>query len=269
MVRVCSKDTLPIVIGGDFNIPRRPDEKNNVNFDDRWPFMFNAVIDSLYLREIEMTGMKFTWANHLGNQTFEKLDRILVCADFEYKFPHTTVHALTREISDHTPLLLSTNNLSPTYQPQFKFELGWLLRDRFCDMVKNVWQETVVNSSPIERWQTKIRKLHQHLRGWARNVSGTYKKEKKDILNKLDDLDRKAESATLSQPELDLRHVLNVKLADLLREEELKWYQRAKAKHLLEGDANTKYYHLLANGRHHKTRIFQLEDENSTITTDA
>jgi len=256
MVRVCSKDTLPIVIGGDFNILRRPDEKNNVNFNDRWPFMFNAVIDSLNLREIEMTGRKFTWANHLQNQTFEKLDRILVCTDFEYKFPHTTVHALTREISDHTPLLLSTNNPSPTYQPQFKFELSWLLRDGFCDMVKNVWQETVVNGSPIERWQTKIRKLHQHLRGWARNVSGSYKKEKKDILNKLDDLDKKAESATLSQPELDLKHVLNVKLAELLREEELKWYQRAKAKHLLEGDANTKYYHLLANGRHRKTRIF-------------
>ena len=231
--------------------------------------MFNAVIDSLNLREIEITGRKFTWANHLQNQTFEKIDRILVCTDFEYKFSHTTVHTLTREISDHTPLLPSTNNPSPTYQPQFKFELSWLLRDGFCDMVKNVWQETVVNGSPIERWQTKIRKLRQHLRGWARNVSGTYKKEKKDILNKLDDLDKKAESATLSQPELDLKHVLNVKLAELLREEELKWYQRAKAKHLLEGDANTKYYHLLANGRHRKTRIFQLEDGNSTITGDA
>lgn len=184
--------------------------------------MFNAVIDSLNLREIEITGRKFTWANHLQNQTFEKIDRILVCTDFEYKFSHTTVHTLTREISDHTPLLPSTNNPSPTYQPQFKFELGWLLRDGFCDMVKNVWKETVVNGSPIKRWQTKIRKLRQHLRGWARNVSGTYKKEKKDILNKLDDPDKKAESATLSQPELYLKHVLNVKLAELLREEELK-----------------------------------------------
>ena len=55
----------------------------------------------------------------------------------------------------------------------------------------------------------------------------------------------------------------------MLREEEIKWYQRAKVKHLLECDANTKYYHLLANGRHRKTRIFQLEDENNIITGDA
>jgi len=69
-------------------------------------------------------------------------------------------------------------------------------------------------------------------------------------------LDKKAESSLLDETKLNLKHVLNERLAELLREEELKWYQRAKAKHLLEGDANTKYYHLLANGRHKKTHIF-------------
>ena len=269
IVRVCSKEALPIVIGGDFNIIRRPDEKNNDNYNDRWLFMFNAVIDSLNLREIEMTGRKFTWANHLQNQTFEKLDRVLVCTDLEAKYPHTTVYALTREISDHTPLLLSTNNPSSAYQPQFKFELGWLLRDGFCEMVTDVWNSTLVDGSPIERWQAKIRRLRQYLRGWAKSVSGAYKKEKIAILNKLDELDKKAEITALSEGELDLKHVLNERLAELLREEEIKWYQRAKVKHLLECDANTKYYHLLANGRHRKTRIFQLEDENNIITGDA
>ena len=115
LVRVCSKETLPVIIGGDFNIIRRPDEKNNDNYNDRWPFLFNAVIDTLNLRELEMAGRKFTWANHLQNQTFEKLDRILVCTDFESKYPVTSVQALSREISDHTPLLCSTNSPSLAY----------------------------------------------------------------------------------------------------------------------------------------------------------
>jgi len=76
------------------------------------------------------------------------------------------------------------------------------------------------------------------------------------LLNKLDELDKKAETSMLSEMEFNLKRVLNDRLAQLLREEELKWYQRAKVKDLLEGDANTKYYHLLANGRHRKTRIF-------------
>jgi len=62
--------------------------------------------------------------------------------------------------------------------------------------------------------------------------------------------------------------VLSERLADLLREEELKWYQRAKLKNLLEGDANTKFYHLVANGKHRKTRIFQLHDGEVIISGD-
>jgi hypothetical protein len=42
----------------------------------------------------------------------------------------------------------------------------------------------------------------------------------------------------------------------MLREEEIKWYQRAKVKELLEGDFNTKYFQLIANGNHRKSRIF-------------
>jgi hypothetical protein len=102
-------------------------------------FLFNAVIDALNLREIDLSGRKYTWANNLPNQTFKKLDRVLVCIDFESKYALTTVHTLNREISDHTPLIFSTNNPFSTYQPQFKFELGWLLRDGFCEMVSQVW----------------------------------------------------------------------------------------------------------------------------------
>jgi hypothetical protein len=171
---VCSKDTLPIIIGGDFNIIRSPDEKNNENYNDRWPFLFNAVIDTLNLRELELTGTKFTWANRLQNQTFEKLDRILVYTDFESKYPLSAMVALSREISNNTPLLFSTNSPSLAYQPQFKFELGWLLRDGFCDMVRDVWFSVIVEGNPLERWQAKIRRLHQYLRGWAKNVSGAY-----------------------------------------------------------------------------------------------
>jgi hypothetical protein len=57
----------------------------------------------------------------------------------------------------------------------------------------------------------------------------------------------------LDQNELNLKHVVNERLATLLREEELKWYQRAKVKNLLQSDANTRYFQLVANGKHRKT----------------
>jgi hypothetical protein len=70
-------------------------------------------------------------------------------------------------------------------------------------------------------------------------------------------LDKKAEVSLLSAQEAYLKQCLHNRLSQLVREEELKWYQRSKAKHyLMEGDANTKYFQLLANGRHRKTCIF-------------
>jgi hypothetical protein len=80
------------------------------------------------------------------------------------------------------------------------------------------------------------------LRGWTKNISGQYKKEKKEILNTVDILDKKAENIPLQPEELNLKQCLKNRLTQLLREEEIKWYQRAKVKELLEGDSNTKYF---------------------------
>jgi hypothetical protein len=67
---MCNHETFPLLLGGDFNIMRSPKDKNKENFDHRWPFLFNAVIDDLNLRELEMTGRQYTWTNNLPNPTF-------------------------------------------------------------------------------------------------------------------------------------------------------------------------------------------------------
>ena len=64
----CGSEQLPILVGGDPNIIRRREEKNNDNSDGRWSFMFNTIIESLDLHEIELSGRKFTWANALPNR---------------------------------------------------------------------------------------------------------------------------------------------------------------------------------------------------------
>ena len=54
-------------------------------------------------------------------------------------------------------------------------------------------------------------------------------------------------------------------LIKLLREEELKYYQRAKVTDILLGDNNTRYFLMVANGKHCKKRIFFLEHEGGKI----
>jgi mannosylglycoprotein endo-beta-mannosidase len=88
------------------------------------------------------------------------------------------------------------------------------------------------------------------------------------LLSLLDNLDKKAESSHLSDQEINLKHYLKERLVSLLREEELKWYKRAKVKTLLEGDANTRFFHLVANGKHRKQHIFKLENDQGVVVGD-
>jgi nicotinamide riboside kinase len=57
-----------------------------------------------------------------------------------------------------------------------------------------------------------------------------------------DMLDKKAEGEPLDSNEIALKQYLSNRLAEMLREEEMKWYQRAKVKELIEGDSNMKYF---------------------------
>ena len=70
LVHMCSHETLPIIIGGDFNILRSSAEKNNDNFDNRWHFLFSAIIDDLSLRELSMSCKNYNWANNLPMSTY-------------------------------------------------------------------------------------------------------------------------------------------------------------------------------------------------------
>jgi endonuclease/exonuclease/phosphatase family metal-dependent hydrolase len=157
LVRICENERLPLMVGGDFNIIRRKEEKNNDNFYARWPFIFNAIIESLDLREIVLSGRQFTWANRRATPTYEKLDRVLVRVEVELKFPLLSVHALTRSGSDHTSLLVDFG--SPAHSGKnstFSFETSWLRQDDFIDMVKNEWHSILNEQTPIETWQKKI-----------------------------------------------------------------------------------------------------------------
>jgi hypothetical protein len=75
------EETLPFIIGGDFNIMRKPEDKSSGDFDNKWPSLFNVVIESLDLREIVMTCRQYTWAGSGDNPTYEKLDRVLVSTE--------------------------------------------------------------------------------------------------------------------------------------------------------------------------------------------
>ena len=95
---------------------------------------------------------------------------MLMDIEWESKFPMVSVRALERieALSDHAPVLLTTGMSRPQCKRQFKFELGWLHREGFHELVRKVWERPVVGNNPIQRWNNKIHALRKFLGGWAR-----------------------------------------------------------------------------------------------------
>ena len=120
-------------------------------------------------------------------------------------------------------------------------------------------------SSNVERWQNKIRHLRQFLRGWAKNQSGIYKVEKERLTQIINELDVKAESTLLNMSERNIMNEAEKKLQALMREEEMKWALRAKVSKIAQGDDNTQFFHMIANGKHRNKMIIQLEQDEGTI----
>jgi hypothetical protein len=121
-------------------------------------------------------------------------------ANWESKFPMVYVRALERieGFSDHAPILLTTGIPKPLSKHRFKFELGWLQREGFQEMVKNVWERPITAMSPMQRWNSKLCALRSHLSGWVKHVTGVLKKEKLRLSSIIDDLEALTETSPLS-----------------------------------------------------------------------
>jgi hypothetical protein len=75
---------------------------------------------------------------------------VLASTEWEQKFPLVIVDALNREISDHTPLLLSAGEkVNVSNKPEFKFELSWLLKKDFFEMVAKIWGSVDNGATPV------------------------------------------------------------------------------------------------------------------------
>jgi hypothetical protein len=91
----------PICVGGDFNLIRQANEKNNSNINMGLMEKFNMFIDLHQLKEIHRNGPKYTWTNKQTCPVMVTLDRILVSTEWEDKHPLCFAWSKTRVGSDH------------------------------------------------------------------------------------------------------------------------------------------------------------------------
>jgi hypothetical protein len=156
--------------------------------------MFNSVINAFNLRELYMSGDFFTWSNNQLDPTLEKLDRILVTKDWEGLFPTALVQKKLRELSDHNPLILSSDSVSSWGNREFRFEVSWLGQVEFLPKVNEIWLAPTRDNVALDRVQFKLKKMKIFLKGWGYNLAGSRKKRKLEIEKLIKELEDQEES---------------------------------------------------------------------------
>jgi hypothetical protein len=124
------------------------------------------------------------------------------------------------------------------------------------------WSLPVRANHSIDVWKLKIKRLKQMLKGWNINVEGHYKKLKKELMSKIDSLDKTSEVSGLSESDRMEKLGFEMNLRKLVDEESMRLKQRARDKFMLDGDENSKYFHLLAKCKRRKLKIMTLSHED-------
>lgn len=90
------------------------------------------------------------------------------------------VFKLTREVSHHNPLILSTNTNHPLKHLSFIYELSWIKHPDFMPNVQKIWEVPCHTNCELTRIQKKLKKSNNSLRGRAL-INKVNKKEKVKI----------------------------------------------------------------------------------------
>jgi hypothetical protein len=77
--------------------------------------------------------------------------------EFEAHFPLSVSKALTRNPSDHVPLLWEADQDVNRRELRFKFEKWWLQHEEFGKIVESIWGSHVDGRKAIDRWQNRVK----------------------------------------------------------------------------------------------------------------
>lgn len=87
------------------------------------PTGLQLYMDNQGLIDLGFSGPKFSWSNnrHGSHNNMKRLDRGIMNLQQNNLFPNASIKYLTRSASDHSPMVLDTNN-SHNSPKSFKFE---------------------------------------------------------------------------------------------------------------------------------------------------
>ncbi|KAJ9561158.1 hypothetical protein OSB04_006318 [Centaurea solstitialis] len=256
----------PWCVLGDFNVALNPcDSSSGSSMVTKAMNDFRDCVNSAELEDINQMGLWYTWIQKpLSDGTLKgllkKIDRVMGNLAFLDSFPNALVSFLPYGLSDHSPAVLSVNQVcSSKLKPKpFKFNNYLCGNPDFLPLVANAWK-SYVRGCWMFSVVTKLKAIKKDLRVLKLKHGNVFDKVKKFRV----EVDRVQSNIDLDPDNGEIRMegaVYLKALKDALVDEESFLRQRAKIQWLKEGDANTTYFHSVVKSKCNKGRIDEIED---------
>lgn len=253
----------PWLVAGDFNsVTNMSEVSNPETFSSTRCSGFNNWIFEEGMIDLGFTGPNFTWMRGKVKDSFKgaRLDRALCSTDWLDCFKNTKVVHLPAYCSDHAPLLISFDEENHKVRNTFKFQAAWTLHSEFSSVVQSNWDN---NQSIL----SNTKHLAQCLRRWNRNSFGNIHAHKRRMLARLEGIQNilgKSHHTGL----IKLENKIRGQLEDVLKQEELLWFQQSREEWIRSGDRNTKFYHAATRVRKVTNRTTRLKDNYGNWVVD-
>lgn len=151
--------------------------------------------------------------------------------------------ARPRELSDHSPISLSSNAVVKFGPPPFKFFNSWLLMDGIEDVVHTTWSNFRGYGMADRQLLAKFKFLKQALRRWRNEKYKIENQEIEALKSRIESIEAKAEVRSLSEFELSERNEGVQKILEYERKRVLDLRQKFGMKWSIDGDENSKFFH--------------------------
>lgn len=253
----------PWLAAGDFNAVSSANEVSNLaNFSQRRCGGFNEWIFDQSLIDISFEGPILTWKRGTQQATFRgaRLDRALGDIDWRVRFQKAGVKHLPMISSDHSPLLISTDGYKTDKRvPRFSFQVAWFTNKDLEEVVRNNWNRNLALTDNIHN-------LVPELKSWNDKVFGCIAKKKNRLMARIAGVQKKLLNDK-HEGLFKLDRKLQKELEEVLRQEELHWFQKSREEWIVSGDRNTRFYHTATIVRRSRRKVEGLTNDQGTLVT--
>ncbi|GKV27152.1 hypothetical protein SLEP1_g36355 [Rubroshorea leprosula] len=208
---------------------------------------FDNFICESELFDIPHVGRKYTWYQANG-KSMSRLDRFLLFEGWLSKWDEARQWGLCRTVSDHCPILLRHNKVDWGPKP-FRFFDSWLELEGCRELIKDVWNKANIQGWVGFRLKERLKLTKEALRKWNQNLVSDIDNKINKAVAEIAQVDLKGEREQLMEEEIKARMEAFLDLWKNLKHKESMLQQKSRKTWLLNGDANTKFFHNCVKGR--------------------